>query len=266
MTQAAQPISPIAAFFRRDRSAAAQPETLPAVVAAVLARPVESFRPAHRPEGAPAATTGPLTHVAFVLDASGSMERDKAETISGFNAQVGTVREGAVTAGRTTFTDVQFGGEVRMNAVATDIDAMHPLTAATYRPDGNTPLYDALGDTVAALLATPRIDEANTATLVTVFTDGLENASTRYDAATLSGLIERLEATGRWTFALVGPRGSVHQLADALAVRHDNVGAYDPLSVAEKVEAFGTTQVASAAYMAARSAGATSRRGLFGKR
>lgn len=251
--------TPITAFFKETAAVEARRSQLPDAIVRLLDRPIEHYRQ-------PVVTddrSEPLTHVAFVLDASGSMERGKAETIDGFNAQVTAVREGAAAAGRTTFTDVHFGGDVRINGVATDIEVLEALTADAYRPHGNTPLYDALGATIAALLETPRIDDAKTATLVTLFTDGMENSSFRFDLPTLRGVIERLEATGRWTFALVGPTGSVHQLAEALAVHVDNVEAYDPRSVSEKVHAFDRTSMSKRAYMEARSAGATAARGLF---
>ncbi|CAN5192711.1 hypothetical protein BH10PSE17_BH10PSE17_18840 [soil metagenome] len=252
-------LSPITAFFHKTAAVEARRSRLPDSIVRLLDRPVDHYR---QPAGADPSIE-PLTHVAFVLDASGSMGRDKAETIDGFNAQVAAVREGAVAAGRTTFTDVHFGGDVRINGVATDIDSLKTLTPEGYQPHGNTPLYDALGATIAALLDTARIDDARTATLVTVFTDGMENSSFRFDLPTLRAVIERLEATGRWTFALVGPTGSVHQLAEALAVHLDNVEAYDPASVSEKVNAFDRTSMSKRAYMEARSAGATAARGLF---
>ena len=47
-------------------------------------------------------------------------------------------------------------------------------------------------------------------------------------------MVRRLEATGRWTFALVGPQQTVSGLADMLAVKACNVAGYDETSIAEK--------------------------------
>ena len=235
---------------------------LPASIRAVLARPVSWFRESAAQAGT--ATAGePLTNVAFVLDCSGSMETGKEATIEGFNTQVDVVRRGAALAGPTTFTDVRFATTVEVRRVAASLDHLTPLSDDTYRPDGYTALYDAVGDTVAALLETARIDEPTTGTLVTVFTDGEENHSRRYTAPLLRALIERLEATGRWTFALVGPRDTVGTLADMLAVDQTNVAGFDPASVADRCAAFTQVAQASAAYMSVRASGKTAAKNLY---
>src|SRR5690606_6118211 len=120
-----------------------------------------------------------------------------------------------------------------------DVDHLVPLTMQSYKPAGSTALFDALGDTLSALLGTPNIYSAATATLVTLFTDGQENSSSRYDSAVLSEVIKRLEATGRWTFALIGPTQGVSSLAEMLHVPQGNVQGYDPSSVAERTQVFG---------------------------
>jgi len=231
-------------------------------VTALLAKPV-SWYEEMRTQAAADASATPLTNVAFVLDKSGSMQNGIGTTIEGFNEQVRVVREGAAGAGETTFTDVQFSTQVEVRRVASSLEKLVPLTEETYRPDGMTALHDALGDTIAALLQTRRIEAPRTATLVTVFTDGEENSSRRYSAEVLSELIKRLEATGRWTFALVGPHGGVTALAEMLSVKPANVAAYNPASVEERHVAFARTARASASYMSMRKAGVTQAAGLY---
>lgn len=234
---------------------------LPAAVKAVLAHPVEFYQ--SHANAQPTADDRPLTNVAFVLDRSSSMELGKATTIEGFNAQVKVVRDGAKEAGETTFTEVFFGSTVSVNRVAGAVEDIPELTDENYLPSGMTALYDALGDTIAALLETRRMDSPATATLVTLFTDGGENSSFRYDAHTLSELVKRLEATGRWTFALVGPTNGVSQLADLLSVKRSNVAGYNPNSVQERHQAFGMMASASTSYMSMRSNGFTQAADLF---
>ena len=255
---------PIAQFFRRQGSSGLQQDEiaeLPEVIRAILSKPVSFYEEMAKQKPQPG--DRPLTNVAFVLDGSGSMETGKDATIEGFNKQVSVARAGAKEAGETTFTDVQFATEVSVRCVAKSIDELEPLTEETYKPDGWTALYDAMGDTVAALLGTPRIDSPLTATLVTLFTDGKENVSSRYTADVLSELIKRLEATGRWTFALVGPKGSVGTLAETLSVKKGNVKGYNPSSVHERQEVFGAMASASTTYMASRSVGATQSASFF---
>lgn len=237
-------------------------DRLPDVVGAVLGRRV-SYYEEMRSQAASGADAAPLTNVAFILDKSGSMQAGKGTTIEGFNEQVRVVREGAREAGETTFTEVQFSTEVEVRSVAGDLAGLAPLSHETYKPDGTTALYDALGDTVAALLQTPRIWSRTTGTLVTLFTDGEENASRRYRARDLRDLIQRLEATGRWTFALVGPHGGVTDLGRMLSVKPANIASYDPTDIRDLRAAFRTTRIASADFMCLRSRGITQADALF---
>lgn len=208
---------------------------IPLAVQELLSRPIDYYleNPSEAPSG-----KAPLTNVALVLDCSGSMLHGKEVTIEGFNAQIDVIRRGAAEAGRTTFTDVQFGTNVSIRSVAADLDQLIPLSNETYQPDGNTALLDAIGSTIAALLQTADIHSPDTATLVTTFTDGQENASRIYDAETVKGMVQRLEATGRWTFALLGPQTTVAGLADMLAVKAKNVSGYDERSLSDKSLAF----------------------------
>ena len=225
---------------------------IPAVVQELLAKPV-AFYKEHQFVGEN--TKSPRTNIAFVLDSSGSMSLGKEATIEGFNAQVQVIREGAKDAGATTFTDVQFSSEVNLKTIAGDLDHLAPLNDATYQPAGNTALLDAIGATVAALLTTKDIHAQDTATLVTTFTDGQENASRIYSAAMIRDMVQRLEATGRWTFALVGPHQTIAGLADMLSVRASNVAGYDENSIADKSAAFRKVAKANEQVMYLRKTG-----------
>ena len=254
-------INPLVQLFnKRNHLPELAGSSVPEVITAMLAKPVSYFK-----ENCCDADDGqaPLTHVAFVLDDSGSMAYGKEATVEGFNSQVLVVKEGAKLAGETTFTDVRFNSAVSLRTVAGNIDNIQELTSSTYMPSGGTALYDALGETIAALLVTKGINLPKTAILVTAFTDGDENASRVYSVAMVKALIERLEATGRWTFALVGPAQSVTGLAGQLSVKLDNIAGYDVTSIAGKHEAFGKAAGASASYMSMRSMGVTASASLY---
>ncbi len=227
---------------------------LPPVIREVLSKPVSFYR-----ETPPdtTSTAAPLTHIAFVLDRSGSMQHGKQATINGFNEQLRVVQAGAAVVGTTLFTEVHFNQMVEPRQVAGPIDQVAQLTDASYQPDGYTALFDALGQTVAALLLTPDIWAPQTATLVTLFTDGQENASHLYSPPILKDLIERLEATDRWTFALVGPDETVTDLAKLLSVKEKNVAGYDVGSIADKELAFQRVRDAKMKFMATRARGGT---------
>lgn len=250
--------------FWKNRQADArryESQQLPAEISKVLETPLAWFKEDALRQ--PLSSESPLTQVAFVLDKSGSMETGKNITIEGFNTQLKVVNDGAKEAGETVMTFTQFSDVVEVGYVAQGLSVVQPLTLQSYRPGGYTALYDGIGDTLAALLRQPRISSAACATLVTIFTDGEENASRRYTAAQLRDLIQKLEATGRWTFALVGPKQGVGALADLLAVDRSNITGFNPESVHSRGQVMGMMAAASTNYMCMRSMGSSQVKGLY---
>lgn len=239
----------------------AKKNELPSQIRRILETPLYVFEALKDEQGAPG--TIPLTYIGFVLDGSGSMESGKSDTIKGFNTQINTVKAGAAEAGETRVGMVDFSTTPSVRYMGVGTSALQPLTAESYMPNGYTALYDGVGVMIAELLAQPHLESPETAVLVTIFTDGEENASTEYSAVLLKNLITKLEATGRWTFALVGPTDGVMDLADLLAVDRSNTTGFDPNSLGDRMVTQVKMAVASASYMTSRSAGVKSRKGLY---
>ncbi len=248
-------------FFNQRKALASAMTELPAEIRKVLDTPLAWFK--ENALRTPSTGESIVTEVAFVLDKSSSMNTGKSVTMEGFNTQLDRFREGAKEIGETRMTLTQFSDEVSVSYSSIPVDQAEPLTHENYRPAGYTALYDGVGDTIAALLRLPHIDSPSCATLVTIFTDGEENASSRYSPSVVSDLIQKLEATGRWTFALVGPKRGVQSLADLLAVSQSNVTGFVPESVDSRTQVMGAMAQASTSYMTSRSAGATQVRGLY---
>lgn len=211
------------------------------------------------------------TLVALVLDSSGSMSSMKSEAIDLFNGQLEAVRKGAKGAGETKLSLVVFGvpsegkyGPVFYHGV--DVvhknqgpDKVEPLTAETYQPCSLTPMRDGIG-TAISLLEAEDDGGDDTAFLVVVVTDGQENASKEWSAATLSKKVADLQATGRWTFALYGcddlDLAELRETSGLAAVPVGNLGTYKR-GADGMAQASYTVSNNTAAYMANRSAGMT---------
>lgn len=224
----------------------------------LLATPLSEFNRLAVDPAAPA-----ITHTALVLDESTSMRRHARSAVEGFNSQVAVIREGAKSAGTTLVTLTQFASLARPMLVARPVEELRELNGETYNPNGGTALFDAIGLTIELLLEQPAIAGGNTAILVSAFTDGEENMSTRYSPETLKQLISRLEATGRWTFTLMGPAGTSLELADVLNISRGNVATFDPTSDASTQTAFAAMSGAAQSYMAMRGMGMTSSSALY---
>ena len=157
----------------------------------------------------------------LILDESGSMEVVREATIRGFNELVQSVQglarefpEKKQVVSLTTFN----GASIREKLFLQEASALQSLTLADYRPDSMTPLHDAIGQSVSKLrnvLATT--GAADYQVLVTVLTDGEENASKEFTRPIIRQLIEQLKEQG-WTFAYIGANHDVDRAADGLAI------------------------------------------------
>lgn len=205
----------------------------------------------------------PMTYAAMVLDESGSMGPHRGSALEGFNVQVNVIRGGAAQAGKTLVSLTTFNSSTRQLLVARPVENLQPLSENQYNPAGGTALFDAIGQTIESMLELPGADNAQTAFLVAIFTDGDENSSRRFSASTLKELVTRLEATGRWTFTLMGPQGSSIELASVLNLKHGNVAMFNPRDKESTRSAFSAMAGAAGAYMSLRSNGVTASASLY---
>jgi len=139
----------------------------------------------------------------IIVDESGSMSVIQKQALSGLNETLHTVRllakqhtelEQNVTL---LFFDDGHRNYKYFNTPATETAE---LTTKDYSPCGCTPLYDAIGEAVSKVhLFMNKGDEA----LVTIITDGYENASNEFTLQMVKDLIEKLKGEG-WTFTLIG--------------------------------------------------------------
>ena len=157
----------------------------------------------------------------IILDESGSMDVVRAATVRGFNELVQTVQglarefpDRQQVVGLTTFNGLGIKEKLFMQPAS----ALQPLTLADYRPDASTPLHDAIGQSVGKLRQTLAATGATTfQVLVTVLTDGEENASKEFTRPIIRELIEQLKAQG-WTFTYIGANHDVEAAAAGLAI------------------------------------------------
>ena len=157
----------------------------------------------------------------LILDESGSMDVVRQTTVSGFNELVQTVQglarefsEKKQVVTLTTFNGLGINEKLFMQ----EASALQQLTLADYKPASMTPLHDAIGQSVSKLRNILTATGATSAqVLVTVLTDGEENASKEYSQAAVRKLVEELKAEN-WTFTYIGANHNVDHAADGLAI------------------------------------------------
>ena len=171
----------------------------------------------------------------IIVDESGSMSHLREVTLSGINETIGTIRNAQNEFAQTqvhTLTLVTFDSDSNRPAVRTMIDN-EPIANVKkfrdYMPNGCTPLYDAMGQSLTRLHTLIKGD-VDASAVVTVLTDGLENASREWNAQSLRKLIEQLKQEG-WSFSYMGSAHNVKEVTDLLSIdnyvefSHDAVGA-----------------------------------------
>lgn len=175
-------------------------------------------------------------HNLIIVDESGSMSGLEQVTIGGINETIATIKKAQEDFADTqqhyltlvTFDD--HGGNVP--PIRTHLDAV-PIWQVSdfhaYNPYGGTPLFDAMGETLTHLHERIK-DEENATGVVTVITDGMENASREWTGEALRRLIEQLKEEG-WTFSYMGSCHDVVEVTMKLSIDHvmefdhDTVGA-----------------------------------------
>ncbi len=109
---------------------------------------------------------------------------------------------------------VTFNDDVKTIYECVPVNEVKELTAETYRPDCCTALYDAMGMSLNALRK--KVAEEDKV-LVTVVTDGYENASKEYSGKAIKALVDELKAKG-WVFAYIGANQDVKAVAATISI------------------------------------------------
>lgn len=140
----------------------------------------------------------------IILDASGSMQSIYQQALSGVNETIQTIRHGQEQHPdvRQYVTLASFANPDDLQVVykAEPVEFVKDLTEEDYRLRGCTALHDAMGDMITDTQKRAKHDDA---VLVTIITDGYENASLRWSGPQIKSLVEELRQMG-WTFAYIG--------------------------------------------------------------
>jgi hypothetical protein len=189
------------------------------------------------------------TAIAFVLDETGSMEVCRGAAIAGFNQWLAEQQRAEGEA--CTLTLVKFSERpglplCRLVHEGAPLAAVPPLNRETYRPNGGTPLLDALGCTIMWM---DRQQPPPGRTLVVILTDGEENASHEFTAPQIRDLIRSHEATGTWTFVYLGANQDAWAVSERLGIPDGNTTSF---RVQEMGVAFMRASAATARFRQCR--------------
>lgn len=160
-------------------------------------------------------------HNLVILDESGSMSSIKSLIINGFNELVQTVKgiEEQFPDQEHLISMVSFNA--LNNKILHFIDPVSKLDAindSTYNPASMTPLFDAMGFSISKLKQYLEGKESYSV-LVTILTDGEENASKEYTGLAIKNLVEELKQQN-WTFTYIGADHDVEKMAASMNIHN----------------------------------------------
>ena len=145
-----------------------------------------------------------LCELVVILDRSGSMSTIWSDMIGGLNS---FVNEQKKVPGEAKFTLVVFDTEYKMIYGGIDLHRVSYIDGNQFPPRSATALLDAVGhtiDEVGARLANLPEEERPRKVIVTIITDGVENASNKYTRQTIADKIKHQAEVYKWEFQYLG--------------------------------------------------------------
>ena len=145
-----------------------------------------------------------LTEIVFILDRSGSMSGLEADTIGGFNSMIEKQKK---ENGEALISTVLFDNVSEVIHDRVPVQRVEPMTDRDYSVRGCTALLDAIGGAIhhiGNVHKYARNEDVPEHTLFVITTDGMENASRRYDSEKVKKMIERQKNRYGWEFLFIG--------------------------------------------------------------
>ena len=161
-----------------------------------------------------------LTEIVFILDRSGSMSGLETDTIGGFNSMIEKQKK---ENGEALISTVLFDNASEVIHDRVNVRDIKPMTDKDYTVRGCTALLDAIGGAIhhiGNIHKYARTEDVPEHTLFVITTDGMENASRRYDSETVKKMIEKQKERYGWEFLFLGANIDAVETA-----RHFGIGA-----------------------------------------
>ena len=167
-----------------------------------------------------------LTELVFILDRSGSMAGLEADTIGGFNAML---EKQKAEPGEAIVSTVLFDNRSEVLHDRLPLDRVPAMTREDYWVRGCTALLDAVGGAIRHIGNVhkyAREEDRPERILFIITTDGMENASRRYDYREVKAMIEQMREKYGWEFLFLGANIDAAREAARFGIRADRAANY----------------------------------------
>jgi hypothetical protein len=177
----------------------------------------------------------PKTFYHIIADESGSMNDCVHQTVNGLFEQRSKIielqekfPEQEIRVGLTFFNS-----QVRTIFENLTVNQMAAQVIHNYRPNGNTALLDAIGQTIQQVER--QMTSPQDSAVIIILTDGYENASRIFTLQQIRALITQKEASGRWTFSYLGATLDAVDMAEQMHIKRQNAMAFDKANMQKDV-------------------------------
>jgi len=160
-----------------------------------------------------------MTELVFILDRSGSMGGLESDTVGGFNAMIEKQKK---EAGEALVSTVLFDHESAVLHDRLPLQQVPHMTEEDYTVRGCTALLDAVGDAIhhiGNVHKYARPEDRPEKTLFVITTDGMENASRRYNYDKVRQMIQRQKEKYGWEFLFLGANMDAVTEAGKMGIR-----------------------------------------------
>lgn len=167
-----------------------------------------------------------LTEIVFILDRSGSMSGLESDTIGGFNSMIEKQKN---AEGEALISTVLFDNTSEVIHDRVSVQSIKPMTRDDYTVRGCTALLDAIGGAIhhiGNVHKYARDEDVPEHTLFVITTDGMENASRRYDSEKVKKMIERQKEKYGWEFLFLGANIDAVETARHFGISEDRAVNY----------------------------------------
>lgn len=164
-----------------------------------------------------------VTEVIFVLDRSGSMGSLMTKARENLQAQLHQLAAASGPNDQYIVSIINFDTTILTTLASTNATHIGKAAHELYlSANGSTRLYDSVAE---AIRLANRSDDGEKSFLISVVTDGEENASSM-SVDNLAALVAQSTAKGRYTFAYAGPRNSQYT-ATRMGIPAGNVTTWE---------------------------------------
>ena len=164
--------------------------------------------------------------VICVRNEPSSLLETLANTIGGFNSMIEQQKK---TEGEALISTVLFDNVSEVLHDRVDVKKIRPMTDRDYTVRGCTALLDAIGGAIhhiGNVHKYARPEDVPEHTMFVITTDGMENASRRYDSEKVKQMIERQKEKYGWEFLFLGANIDAVETASQFGIGADRAVNY----------------------------------------